>query len=157
MLSIRNIRFTDTRGARIPWLVPKRRTEVHSSKAQEIAMTAPAPAPLTTATAAPARARKAFRVVVLAQAVATMWTTWRRRREVGNLLQMDDWMLRDIGLSRGDVHDAMADRLTFDPSSRLASTAARHIAAERSRMRDSLRRAEALNAAKPASPLSRAA
>jgi uncharacterized protein YjiS (DUF1127 family) len=82
-------------------------------------------------------------VAVLARTVAQLWRSWRSRREVGNLLKLDDWMLKDIGLSRGDVHDALADRLTFDPSSRLASTSARHIAAERSRVRDWVRRHEA--------------
>ncbi len=121
-------------------------------------MTAPGPTPFTEAyAAAPARAVKAFRGAVLVHAVARLWRTWRSRREIGGLLEMDEWILKDIGLSRGDVHDAMADRFTFDPSSRLGSAAARHIAAERSRMRDSLRRDEALKPAKPHPPMHRAA
>lgn len=121
-------------------------------------MTAPGPTPSTDASAAaPARAEKAFRGAVLVHAVLRLWRSWRSRREIGDLLEMDEWMLKDIGLSRGDVHDAMAGRFTIDPSSRLGSAAARHIAAERSRMRDSLRRDEALTSGKALPRMHRAA
>jgi len=33
-----------------------------------------------------------------------------RRRTYANLLRLDDHLLRDIGLSRGDVHQLMAGR-----------------------------------------------
>jgi len=33
-----------------------------------------------------------------------------RRRTYANLLQLDDHLLRDIGLSRGDLHQMMAGR-----------------------------------------------
>ena len=117
------------------------------------------PAPTTTASA-PLAPAKGFQVALVRKAVAALgqlWTVWKRRREIGNLLEMDDWMLKDIGLSRGDVHDALADRLTHDPSSRLASTAARHLAAERSRARDSLRLDEAVARPVSARRLDRAA
>ncbi len=41
---------------------------------------------------------------------------WRRRTEVAVLASFDDFMLRDIGLSRGDVNDALAEPLWRDPT-----------------------------------------
>lgn len=43
----------------------------------------------------------------------------RNRRQVAKLLSWDAHMLRDIGLTQGDVHAAMASPLREDPSYRL--------------------------------------
>ena len=43
----------------------------------------------------------------------------RNRRQVAKLLSWDAHMLRDIGLTQGDVHAAMASPLRQDPSYRL--------------------------------------
>ena len=45
----------------------------------------------------------------------------RNRRAVTKLLDWDDHALRDIGLSRGDVHLALGVSAGEDPSTRLAS------------------------------------
>jgi uncharacterized protein YjiS (DUF1127 family) len=47
----------------------------------------------------------------------------RNRRQVAKLLYWDSRMLRDIGLTPGDVHSAMASRLGDDPSCRLDTMA----------------------------------
>jgi uncharacterized protein YjiS (DUF1127 family) len=40
----------------------------------------------------------------------------KHRREVLNLAELDDRMLRDIGLTRADVSSALAEPLTCNPS-----------------------------------------
>jgi len=47
----------------------------------------------------------------------------RNRRQVAALLSWDAHMLRDIGLTPGDVHAAMASPLREDPSYRLDTMA----------------------------------
>jgi uncharacterized protein YjiS (DUF1127 family) len=50
-------------------------------------------------------------------------TAVRNRRQVAKLLSWDAHMLRDIGLTPGDVQSAMAGRLRDDPSYRLDTMA----------------------------------
>ena len=52
--------------------------------------------------------------------LAALWNAARNRRSVGRLLEWDDRMLRDIGLTHGDVHSALTARLQDDPSQRLS-------------------------------------
>ena len=47
----------------------------------------------------------------------------RNRRQVAKLLYWDAHMLRDIGLTQGDVHAALASPLRDDPSYRLDTMA----------------------------------
>lgn len=47
----------------------------------------------------------------------------RNRRQVAKLLSWDSHMLRDIGLTPGDVRSAMASPLGDDPSCRLETMA----------------------------------
>ena len=47
----------------------------------------------------------------------------RNRRQVAKLLYWDNHMLRDIGLTPGDVHAAMAGSIHKDPSCQLESLA----------------------------------
>ncbi len=67
---------------------------------------------------------------VLAQAVAALgaavgrfrrqWAeAWRRRRDFAVLASFDDSMLKDIGLTRGDLNDALAEPLWRDPTALL--------------------------------------
>ncbi|MFO1147688.1 MAG: DUF1127 domain-containing protein [Alsobacter sp.] len=63
---------------------------------------------------------------------------WANRQRVSRLLEMDDRMLRDIGLSRTDVQDALVLR-EADPTTWLAGVAARSRSDELDRLRDSLR------------------
>ncbi len=48
--------------------------------------------------------------------LVAVWTAAKNRRSVGRLLAWDDRMLRDIGLTHGDVHAALTARLQDDPS-----------------------------------------
>jgi uncharacterized protein YjiS (DUF1127 family) len=77
--------------------------------------------------------------VTILAALRQAWRAFVNRLALRPLLEMDERMLRDIGLARGDVHDALGSGLGSDPSSRLAGTAARHAAAEEARLRASLR------------------
>jgi len=71
----------------------------------------------------------------------------RNRRDVTQLAEFDDRMLRDIGLTRGDVLDAFAEPLWRDPTDILAQRAAeRRI----SRQRPAL---DCVTAIRPPSPL----
>ena len=53
--------------------------------------------------------------------VIALWHARKNRRSVARLLEWNDHMLRDIGLTRGDVGSALASRLTDDPSNRLSA------------------------------------
>jgi uncharacterized protein YjiS (DUF1127 family) len=59
-----------------------------------------------------------FVEVAAAKAVAA-WKSVQNRRSVNRLLEFDDRMLRDIGLTRGDVDWALSARMSEDPSQRL--------------------------------------
>jgi len=48
-----------------------------------------------------------------------LWTAWRNRRVVAQLLASDDRLLADIGITRGDVQSALTVPLERDPSTRL--------------------------------------
>jgi uncharacterized protein YjiS (DUF1127 family) len=41
----------------------------------------------------------------IAQFIKHLRNALRARRQIAALAALDDWMLKDIGLSRGDVHD----------------------------------------------------
>ncbi|SOC34917.1 uncharacterized protein DUF1127 [Rhizobium subbaraonis] len=41
--------------------------------------------------------------------------TWRNRAAVNRLHDLDDWQLRDIGLERSDVKDALTSTFFADP------------------------------------------
>ena len=62
----------------------------------------------------------------------------RNRRSVAKLLEWDERMLRDIGLTTGDVHAAMALRVSEDPSQRLEALSAERRAAIRAEARERL-------------------
>jgi uncharacterized protein YjiS (DUF1127 family) len=55
-----------------------------------------------------------------ARAVA-LWNAVKNRRSVNQLAGWDDRMLSDIGLTRGDVHSALASGFAEDPSNRLSA------------------------------------
>ena len=52
----------------------------------------------------------------VAISVIAFWRARRNRREVTELLRLDDRMLRDIGLVRSDVLGALAEPAGADPS-----------------------------------------
>ncbi len=86
-------------------------------------------------------------VVAVAKSWARAWTTRRNRRAVVTLLDLDDRMLADIGLRRGDVVAVLAGSGHDDPSTRL-----RILSVERRAGRRAMQR-EALAAMTPASAL----
>ena len=53
------------------------------------------------------------------RAAHSLWRSWKSRRQVELLLEADDRMLRDIGLTRGDVASALAAPRDADPSHHL--------------------------------------
>jgi uncharacterized protein YjiS (DUF1127 family) len=63
--------------------------------------------------------------------VAGLWRAARNRRSVARLLDWDDRMLRDIGLTAGDVRAVMALPASEDPSTRLGMLAGERRAAIR--------------------------
>lgn len=54
---------------------------------------------------------------------------WKGRREVATLTDFDDHLLADIGLTRGDVREALDLPFSYDPGREL------QVRASRSRMR----------------------
>lgn len=97
----------------------------------------PAMTPVAHPDAAAARAARAK--VTVGGVLRAVWRAVSNRFAVRPLLDMDDRMLADIGLARGDVHAALSTGLASDPSSRLAVTAASHAQAEQARLRATLR------------------
>jgi uncharacterized protein YjiS (DUF1127 family) len=43
-----------------------------------------------------------------------LMTSWHRRATIKTLRQLDDHTLRDIGLTRADIEDALCDRSSLD-------------------------------------------
>ena len=85
----------------------------------------------TALTNAPARAGERLQHLFATafSAAAGIWMSMRNRRSVAKLLEWDDRMLKDIGLTRHDVTSAMATPAADDPS--------RHLAAFRSERKSS--------------------
>ncbi|SCW56929.1 DUF1127 domain-containing protein [Ancylobacter rudongensis] len=78
-----------------------------------------------------------------------------RRRHLAQLGGFDDRMLRDIGLTRGDVLDASSGPLWQDPTALLVVRAVERRAARRMTMREALREAARQDAAQNARQESR--
>ncbi|WP_334175930.1 DUF1127 domain-containing protein [Pseudoxanthobacter sp.] len=73
-----------------------------------------------------------------ASAVAAFWVAMRNRRQAHALLSMDDQMLRDIGITRGDVHSVLSGPVHRDPTRRLTVLAVERRAAARATARQRL-------------------
>jgi len=58
-------------------------------------------------------------VAALALGVWRLVVAVKHRRTLARLADLDDWMLNDIGLTRGDLHDAYLERLWRDPTTML--------------------------------------
>ena len=67
----------------------------------------------------------------VARSLVNLVTAVRHRREVMNLAEFDDHLLKDIGLMRGDVDIALAEPLFLNPSWVLVRCAERHARTER--------------------------
>ncbi len=79
----------------------------------------------------------AFCATVLA-AAAQRIRVWNNRRQVAHLLSWDAHMLRDIGLTQGDVYSAMATRVDEDASTQLAMLSLERRFARNAQMRERL-------------------
>ncbi len=80
-------------------------------------------------------------VAATATAFARMIGTWRamrNRRVVAQLLDWDSAMLKDIGLTTGDVRSAMSGPLLEDPSYRLSVLSVERRASLRAAARERL-------------------
>lgn len=71
------------------------------------------------------------------------WTLHRHRRAVKEVWRLDDHMLRDIGLTRGDVASALATPYGRDPSTRLRILAVERRAGHRAQRREAIAEARA--------------
>jgi uncharacterized protein YjiS (DUF1127 family) len=72
--------------------------------------------------------------------LAARWHAAQNRRSVAKLLEWDDRMLKDIGLTEGDVRSAMAAPAGQDPSLRLRALSSERRAAIRAEALDRLSR-----------------
>jgi uncharacterized protein YjiS (DUF1127 family) len=112
----------------------------------ETAMTMPLPLPATAALARIAGLARevALRLVDVARAV-------KNRRDMHVLASFDDRMLRDIGLTRGDLRDAASEPVWRDPTAVLVT----RVNERRRRYRVLWRAAEAVEQvdAPPTAPL----
>ncbi len=72
--------------------------------------------------------------------LAVMWRAARNRRSVARLLEWDAHMLRDIGVTPGDVQSALASPLAEDPSYRLGVMSVERRAAFRATAHERLAR-----------------
>lgn len=70
--------------------------------------------------------------------VAGFWRAAKNRRSVSRLLEWDAHMLRDIGLTPGDVRSALAGPVSDDPSYRLGVMSVERRAAFRAQARERL-------------------
>lgn len=71
------------------------------------------------ATAAPRTARRPVTQALGLTMISQLYTAWRNRRAFYRLGEMTDSELRDIGLTRADLHVAVAAPFGADPTTRL--------------------------------------
>lgn len=62
----------------------------------------------------------------LARRIGRILTAFEHRREVRQLAELDDRILKDIGLSRGDVETALLEPMFRNPSVLLVRSSERH-------------------------------
>ncbi len=72
--------------------------------------------------------------------VVAAWRAMRNRRSVAKLLEWDEHMLRDIGITQGDVRSALSSPLAEDPSYRLGVMSVERRAAFRASAAERLQR-----------------
>ncbi|WEK52247.1 MAG: DUF1127 domain-containing protein [Candidatus Kaistia colombiensis] len=77
-------------------------------------------------------------------ALVTRFRIWKNRRSVARLLQWDAHMLRDIGLTEGDVYSALATRADQDASVQLSMRSLERRYAHRAQAKDRLAHAAEL-------------
>lgn len=72
--------------------------------------------------------------------LVALWKAARNRRAVVRLLEWDAHMLRDIGLTPGDVHAALSVPMSDDPSRHLSALSQERRRAVRANAHDRLER-----------------
>jgi uncharacterized protein YjiS (DUF1127 family) len=76
--------------------------------------------PMSALTTPAGPAASAHTVAAIRATVRRTWRqiidAWHRRTDAALLASFDDYMLRDIGLTRGDLNDALAEPLWRDPT-----------------------------------------
>jgi len=82
-------------------------------------------------------------------AAAMRIRVWKNRRQVATLLGWDDHMLRDIGLTQGDVYCAMATRVDEDASVQLSMLSLERRFARKAQARERLAHAAELRVSAP--------
>lgn len=92
----------------------------------------------TTTTPAGTGEKLAHVALSTAEQVAKVWRAVKNRRSVAKLLDWDDRMLRDIGLTSNDVRSAMSGPVREDPSLRLGLLSIERRAAIRAEARERL-------------------
>ncbi len=86
-----------------------------------------------------AAARRVTAPVVLVAKFASACRAYVNRGQVFQMLDMDDRMLRDIGLTRGDVVSVLSGPLHLDPTTRLRIFAVERRAGNRAQARERLK------------------
>jgi len=87
----------------------------------------------------------------LATAALGLWRAYRGRRALHTLIEADDRMLRDIGVTRDDVRWALDAPTSQDPTAYLRLRAVSRRAAEREELRQAVdARTQAVAATTPA-------
>lgn len=92
----------------------------------------------TTTTPASTGEKLAHVALSAGEQVAKLWRAVKNRRSVAKLLDWDDRMLRDIGLTSSDVRAAMSGPAREDPSLRLGTLSIERRAAIRAEARERL-------------------
>jgi uncharacterized protein YjiS (DUF1127 family) len=82
------------------------------------------PGPAPTATPAPTHSERPRPLAAAFGSLGALWTAWKNRRVAMHLAGLDDRMLADIGVTRGDVEAALSGAVREDPTQRLAGLAA---------------------------------
>ena len=62
----------------------------------------------------------------LTNTAVRVYRNWKNRREVVLLTELDDHVLEDIGVTRGDVEAALSEPFSYDPSLQLQRIALRN-------------------------------
>lgn len=93
----------------------------------------------------------------LAKAVVHVIRATRNRFDVLQMLEMDDRMLRDIGLTRCDVTSALSSPVMIDPTTRLRIFAVERRAGNRAQARERQAELKAMEAAEAAARCATAA
>lgn len=96
----------------------------------------------------PSGGNRILAVVASACAAAMLRVrVWKNRRQVARLLGWDDHMLRDIGLTQGDVYSAMATGVDEDASVHLSMLSLERRFAHKAQLRERLAQAAELRVA----------